>query len=381
MGRDTKNIFGPDAPDARLSMPQGHVILASEIIAFLPNSLRNHDVLLRLLQNGLTQTITANMVNHFRYLPKSLLPNSLCKGFQSTMRSCSGYGDWTLTSHQSGTYGYDFEWDTDDLTLTGVTLQCEIFPKHNNQGAVKNLRVEGVPFADLANGVASYPSIADGDGHDLTRCVQYCVAHPDKNYIFPRDFSRLAKKLGELPVSERNTDRAVFERWTVVRDRQTESVEDTEDSKVADMTDDEASDDDRVANDKPLLEGFEHLAAHAYLYVSSPLLYPQLLPHAHQQLPEFESLPDNIAYNDPASYFIVYDQMHAATLYSSEAPVGNDDYGLYAGPVFGDEPYAAPVHDTPANSISYMPMANTTKICSSTRSHPGTPLDTCRHMS
>jgi hypothetical protein len=77
MGRDTKNIFGPDAPDARLSMPHGCVILASEIIAFLPNSLRNHDILLRLVQNGLTSQIAANMLNYFRDLPKSLFNNSL----------------------------------------------------------------------------------------------------------------------------------------------------------------------------------------------------------------------------------------------------------------------------------------------------------------
>jgi hypothetical protein len=265
------------------------------------------------------------------------------------MRSCSGYDDWTITSHQLGSYNYDFEWDVDDLTLNGVTLQCEIFPKTDNQGAIKNRPVEGVPFTDLAKGLACYPSIVDGDGHDLTRCVQYCVAHPNKEYIFPRDFPRLVEELGELPVSEGNADRAVFERWATKRDRQTESVEDAEDSMVDDKTDDEGSDNSRVANDKAHLEGFEQLAAHAYLDVSSPFLYPQLPPHPHQQLPEFDSVLEDVAYTQPASYFTAYDQMYAATPYFSEPHVGNERFDPFAGPAFGGGPYSSTAHDAPTN--------------------------------
>jgi hypothetical protein len=54
MARRTKGpVFGRDAPSERLAIPENFPILATEIFAYTPNSIRNPDVLNRFVQNGL----------------------------------------------------------------------------------------------------------------------------------------------------------------------------------------------------------------------------------------------------------------------------------------------------------------------------------------
>ncbi|KAF1828290.1 hypothetical protein BDW02DRAFT_603540 [Decorospora gaudefroyi] len=232
------------------------------------------------------------MVNYYRVLAKPVSNSALTKLFNKAMRPASGYLDWIVREQQAGLYETDFEWAADDLTLTGITLQCEIFPELNADGLIRNMPVEGVPFADLAKGVARYPSITAGDGHDLTRCVQYVVAHPEKEYIFPRDFEKLIEKLGgALPVSPKHTDAAVFARWKSKRSRQGENASDIEDFMDVVEPEYEASDDG--------YDAVEDLDESDYV----PNHYIAHNPQAnHNHLPTFSQLLNNFgaaAQEDP----------------------------------------------------------------------------------
>tara|TARA_R110002003_G_scaffold42_2_gene3070 strand:- start:8133 stop:8732 length:600 start_codon:yes stop_codon:yes gene_type:complete len=196
--RSRANIFGSAAPSPNLKLPEDLVILVSEIVVYFPNHIRNYDVLLRLVQAGVTQMTITNLVNLHRLIPTNkfpVLPNSVCKIIEKEMRIHSGFGKWTMGKHKNGSYTYDYDWDSEDLTLNGVRLDCELHPEYSEAGEVTNPPIEGIPFADLAVDINAHPSYARGDGFIFTRCVQYVALHPQRGYVFPRDFAYLAEKL------------------------------------------------------------------------------------------------------------------------------------------------------------------------------------------
>ncbi|KAH7084307.1 hypothetical protein FB567DRAFT_550316 [Paraphoma chrysanthemicola] len=155
--RSTNVVFGARAPPFDLKLPEELVITAAEIVIYLPNHIRDYDVLLRLVQGGITQMA---IVNHY------------------------------------------------------IRVNCEIDPEYNELREVVNPSTPGIRFADLATNVNTYPSYARGNGLILTRCVQYAALHPEEQYIFPRDFAYLAEKLDDgRQVLPQHLDRASAARW------------------------------------------------------------------------------------------------------------------------------------------------------------------------
>jgi hypothetical protein len=69
-----------------------------------------------------------------------------------------------------------------------------------------------VPFKSLAQGVKRFPSVARGDGANLTRCVQYAVSHSREELLFPQDFASLTHRLGATMIHDEHYDCVSFKR-------------------------------------------------------------------------------------------------------------------------------------------------------------------------
>lgn len=199
-GRPQTSIFGRAAPSPCLLLPKNRIITFGEMGAYFPNACRNYDILLRFVQAGLSQQTIANVVNLHRNWEKwPARDNSICKEVKKEFVN-EGYGDWSITNHNEGLYEYDRQWLGGELTLYGTLLNCEKYPKYNGAGKVKNLPIPEIVFADLADlakNVRTHPSHLRGDGFMLTRCVQYAAAHPEKGYVFPRDYAHLPEELDD----------------------------------------------------------------------------------------------------------------------------------------------------------------------------------------
>ena len=64
--RSTSNIFSSAAPSANVLLPTNEIITFVKTIVYLSNALRNHYVLMRLVQGGLDQITLANIANMHR---------------------------------------------------------------------------------------------------------------------------------------------------------------------------------------------------------------------------------------------------------------------------------------------------------------------------
>jgi hypothetical protein len=214
--RSTRPMFGRAAPSKNLRLPIDLVVLVGEFVVYFPDSLRNYHVLLRFCQAGLTQQTVSNLVNLHRNWEKYPADaNSICKFLEKTMRDgLGGPRKWTTTRHKNGEFTYDYVWDAQDLTMNGVLLDCEVEPSRRMNSTKVVLPVEGIPFAHLARNVTVHPSYKRGDGFMLTRCVQYAAAHPEKNYVFPRDFEYLVRKLNDgRELRQHHLDADSIARW------------------------------------------------------------------------------------------------------------------------------------------------------------------------
>ncbi|CBX99024.1 predicted protein [Plenodomus lingam JN3] len=189
------------APSMSLPFPDGNITLA-EICAFLPQSIKSWDIIDRLIWNGVTTVTLVTMINKFRDMPRGNIENSaiyrMMKGQAGhRARQEPQYKGWTVGAHQN-------------------------IPKPPGYDPGSNTAPD-VLFRDLANGVKIWPS--EFDALDLTRCVHYCVDHPEEDWFYPSDFGRLLAGLPQYSENERDppgpavvyyehTDAASVERHT-----------------------------------------------------------------------------------------------------------------------------------------------------------------------
>ena len=201
--------FGADAPPKNLALPQGNVTLYEQLV-FLPNSVRNLEVVLRFAYNGVHQEAVSNILEHGRVLPK----NTGCN--INTALKIMQHGPRFRFSHKPGsgdnwTPAKAFkedrpdDWDKTDITWNGRSVDAV----HKSGGGSL---VKSVPFENLAKGVRKMPT--GYDALDLTRCVEVAQKNPGV-YEFPRDFPAILQQLGG-PAVVRNghLDAAVARRYT-----------------------------------------------------------------------------------------------------------------------------------------------------------------------
>ena len=201
--------FGAEAPPKNLILPQGNVTLYEQLV-FLPNSIRNLDVVLRFAYNGVHQETVSNIIENGRILHK----NTGCS--VNTALKIMQHGPRYRFSHKTGsgdnwTPAKAFEedrpdnWDKTNISWNGCRVDAVQKP---GCGSL----VDGVPFENLAKGVKKTPT--GYDALDLTRCVE--VAQKNSGvYEFPRDFPTILEQLGgPAAVRYGHLDAAVARRHT-----------------------------------------------------------------------------------------------------------------------------------------------------------------------
>lgn len=193
-----------------------------QIVTFLPNWLREHDPVFRLHSNGATTGLIAEVIKHHHESSDKgeVMNNSLCKMTQTAMRMDNRYlyyvpkvvenqevlveERWSISHHtQNNTKDLWGIWDSNSLAVSNVH-----FSNRRRHGPL-----ESVEFTTLSGGVKVLPSLENGDGLDLTRCVQYALQHKDKRFMFPDDFSKICDIIGRAPIQEKHLDSPTFDRW------------------------------------------------------------------------------------------------------------------------------------------------------------------------
>ncbi|KAH7072014.1 hypothetical protein BKA63DRAFT_61712 [Paraphoma chrysanthemicola] len=211
------NAFGIGSPSWNLPFPSGN-LTAAEILAYLPHWLKSIDVIDRFVTNGGKSLTIAAMINEFRHLPGTgdsvFRPNSVQIMMSYGMRR-AGFEDWKVGSH------HEYQRPNPKLTETDLDVSTfrtprETHPKTGPPGCeTKQLKhnepAEPVEFKDLARHVKVHPS--GNDALDLSRCVQYALAHKDEEWYFPDDFGALVAKLGgPSAITHLHLDKQIFER-------------------------------------------------------------------------------------------------------------------------------------------------------------------------
>jgi hypothetical protein len=201
--------FGAEAPPKNLTLPQGNVTLYKQLV-FLPNSVRNLDVVLRFAYNGVHQEAVSRIIEHGRVLPKDTgcNINTALKIMQYGLRfhllHVPGSGDkWT--PEKAFNEDRPDDWDKTNLSWN----RRRVGTLHKPGGGIV---VDSVPFENLARGVKNMPT--GYDALDLTRCVEVAQKNPGV-FEFPRDFPTILQQLGgPAVVRYGNLDAAIARRYT-----------------------------------------------------------------------------------------------------------------------------------------------------------------------
>ncbi|KAF1998975.1 hypothetical protein P154DRAFT_577367 [Amniculicola lignicola CBS 123094] len=195
---------------------------AAEIIAYLPKLARNPEVARRLQFNGINHHIHQRMFVEFRngIIPtdntytqeqrqqaEDRCPNfTVRRQYESAMRKITtpdpGQKPWTNVTTEAFRPG---TWDQDHGD--DISMDDYIAGRRANRG---DRTSKAVPMVDLVMGVANRPT--GYDTADLSRAIDFALAHPDRNYLFPDDLPVILHTIGQNAVTAEQTDRAVFGR-------------------------------------------------------------------------------------------------------------------------------------------------------------------------
>lgn len=165
-------------------------------------------------------TVTlVTMINHFRNMPRGEIGNnSVYRMMQGQIKQRAhedpAYRNWTVGNHQRIAKPPDY--DAASISVAG--FRAPMMKKSSRRTSAPSIL-----FRDLANGVKNFPS--GFDALDLTRCVRYCVEHPEQEYRYPDHFEHLVSRLphdpintsvytGSVTVTHKHQDSEVVKRFT-----------------------------------------------------------------------------------------------------------------------------------------------------------------------
>lgn len=196
-----KDIFEPYAPPYNLPFPESARFTAYELVAFLPNSIRCHDVVYRFVSNGATRRAIWALINSARDLQKEWTANQCGMAITKVMNH-AGFTGWTTTLHDYWHAPRKDSWDETHLDVDGFATPGE--PSERDEPSIQ--------FKDLAISVRRWPQ--GDEALDLTRMVEYCVLNPAEDWTYPHDYEKLMKHIGgPRAVGRGNIDRVLFKSW------------------------------------------------------------------------------------------------------------------------------------------------------------------------
>ena len=193
-----------DAPPSSIAFPGDLANLTVvEILCYFPGWITSRDVINRILCNGGGPTKVAKIMMEYRNIPQTFetLKNTLVKKLNRHMRPVHG-DKWISRKHE-------IPEDHDKNTINVSSFKTvDYYESGDNSPSL----ISSIAFKDLKKGTIKTPS--GSDALDLTRCVEYAVAHPDENWMFPEDFANVLKHVGgPSQVIKGNLDKAIFHRY------------------------------------------------------------------------------------------------------------------------------------------------------------------------
>lgn len=198
-----------DAPSPEHNFPDANFTLA-EIAAFLPQSIKSWDMADRVLWNGAGQGDLQKMMNKYRTMPLGKVDNnSVYMMIRGQMRkrtqnehNYEHWNVWVVGDQKDVPKPHDY--DSNSISVTNFRRPV-IFKTRNNGAA------NPIPFKDLADGISVWPE--GDDALDLTRCIAWCVHHPEEKYYYPTDYHEVLERVGgPIHPGDGHTDAAVLAR-------------------------------------------------------------------------------------------------------------------------------------------------------------------------
>ncbi|KAF1976712.1 hypothetical protein BU23DRAFT_565840 [Bimuria novae-zelandiae CBS 107.79] len=199
-----RNRVHEGAPSSNTPFPDSVANMTMvEILCYFPAWTTSRDIINRFISNGGGQTVTIDILMKYRPMlhDRRNVRKNILKQFQRHMRVAYGK-KWTLSEHETPEEHNENSIDVGGFRTTG---QYEPMKRPLGPGASVHLKV-------LADGITKMPTGLDA--LDLTRCVEYTLAHPDEDWMLPEDFHTLVERIGGLQtVTTNHLDEAIFSRY------------------------------------------------------------------------------------------------------------------------------------------------------------------------
>jgi hypothetical protein len=165
----------------------------------------------RVISNGFSVGALVHMINRFREAPVEITNMGLVRKMQISMRANPQTKDWTIT----GARAVPLEnWDSSSLSTRGYKPPRITHPCKEFNAVKRNAKPDSIPFKDLCKLVKERPT--GEDAFDLSRCINYHLAHPNEQWLCPDDFEKLIMRIGgPLPITVEHTDPESGKRWAI----------------------------------------------------------------------------------------------------------------------------------------------------------------------
>lgn len=218
-----------------------------EIAAFLKHFTKSWDVADRIIWNGATSEDLPLPFNKHRGLDPQIHPNSVYMMFREQMRKRTdpeyGYEEWeTWTVNPQAKVNKSAGFDAHSINITSFRRPVGFKDKPDEPAA-------RTPFKDLANGVAVWPE--DDDALDLTRCVRWCVDHPEEEFHYLTDYQAVFERAGgPLNPDACHSDGSALTRLLSDTGRSSQRRRAAKDYRYGKVDSDEASDATELAKRK-----------------------------------------------------------------------------------------------------------------------------------
>lgn len=201
-----------DAPASNLDFPIGNITLA-EFAAFHPNGIRSWDAIDRFCGNGLSQATLSKMINEFRDMTRGpITTNSVYRMFKGSITARHKADPSHVPSWQDWTTGIHHQYRDDNTHRPG---NISVIGFRTPADGKNTKSAPPIQIRDLAKGVKRFPS--GHDALDLTRAVEYCIANPNEDWMYPNDYERLINKIGAAPPRFEHQDAQAIARHTTHR--------------------------------------------------------------------------------------------------------------------------------------------------------------------
>jgi len=205
-----KEFAGPT--DFYLKHPERFNWTLTDIVVFLPLSVRNYFIAWRLYSNSLSSAMHLEIENYFKEPPKTKNPqNPIAGRYRKAIRQgpVEGQDNPNWKADHNIARRKPTNWDSNNINMAGYKSARETHPSR-----VKALpKFTSIPLLELATTLQRWPEGADVG--DLGRAVWFAVREKESNgaiWMFPDDLEVIQDMIGPVIVTAEHSDEACIRR-------------------------------------------------------------------------------------------------------------------------------------------------------------------------